>query len=177
MSDKIYGSLNALVPVRRLLDEAGKAQADPNRTLLSSGVAEVLGAAAGIGVGAAAGAGIVSVGAASGAAGGAALTSGLAAAGSIVGGGMMAGIAVVAAPAVVLGVGGYAAVSIFNRQRLDRERRALLQEALRKHHALQEELRRQNATNRSRAEYLHTLVVKLEDVIQNLKGDLGEKAA
>jgi hypothetical protein len=102
MSDKIYRSLGALVPVRKVLDEASAALTDQTRTLLSSGVPEVLGAVAGVGVGTAAGALIVGAGAASGVTGAAALTSGLAAAGSIIGGGMLAGVGVVAAPAVVL---------------------------------------------------------------------------
>lgn len=177
MEDEVYQSLSALVPVRRVLDEAGAALADRSRTLLSSGVPEVLGTVAGIGAGTAAGAAIISGGAVSGTAGAAALTSGLAAAGSVVGGGMMMGIAVVAAPAVLLGVGGFIAVTLWNSRRLDQERRALLQEALRKHHAMQEELKSKSTRNRERADYLHALVVKLEDVICNIQGDLGEQAA
>lgn len=170
-----YGSLDALVPVKRLLDEAGAALADRSRTLLSSGVSEALGTVIGIGAGTAAGAAIIGAGAASGTAGAAALTSGLAAAGSVIGGGMLAGVAVVAAPAVVLGIAGFAAVSWRNAQRLDQERRTLLQAALLKHHAVQDELRGENACNRERADYLHALVVKLEDVIRNLRGDLGDQ--
>ena len=160
MAKQIYPSLDALLSVRQTLDEAGKALADSGRTLLSPGVSEVLGAVAGIGAGAAAGAAIITAGAATGTAGAAALTSGLAAAGGIVGGGMLAGVAVVAAPAVLLGVGGFAAVTYWNRTRLDRERRALLQEAIRKHEAILREQREENARNRDRADYLHALVIR-----------------
>ena len=175
MTDKAYRSLDALIPVKRVLDEAGAALADRSRTLLSSGVPEVFGAVAGVGAGTAAGAAIIGAGAASSTAGAAALTSGLAAAGSVIGGGMLAGVAVVAAPAVVLGIVGFAAVSWRNSQRLDQERRTLLQAALLKHHAVQGELRGENACNRERADYLHALVIRLEDVIRNLRGDLGNQ--
>ena len=39
----VYQSLGALVPVRKVLDEAGGALADRGRILLTSGVPEVLG--------------------------------------------------------------------------------------------------------------------------------------
>ena len=177
MTDKAYRSLDALVPVKRVLDEAGAALADRSRTLLSSGVPEVLGAVAGVGAGTAAGAAIISVGAIASTTGAAALTSGLAAAGSVIGGGMLAGVAVAAAPAVALGVAGFAAVNWWNAHRLDQERRTLLQAALLKHHAVQDELRSENARNRERADYLHALVVKLEDIIGNLRGDLDDQTA
>ena len=175
MTAKTYQSLEALVPVRKVLDEAGTALADRSRTLLSSGVPEVLGTVAGIGAGTAAGAVLIGAGAASGTAGAAALTSGLAAAGSVIGGGMLAGIGVVAAPAVLLGIGGFVAVSSWNSARLHRERRALLQEAIRKHEAVLRQERTENTQNRDRADYLHALVVKLEDIIRNLEGDLGDE--
>lgn len=177
MTGKIYESLDALKPVRRVLDEAGKALADQSRSLLSSGVPEVLGTVVGIGAGTATGAALISAGAASGTAGAAALTSGLAAAGGLVGGGMLLGVAVVAAPAVLLGIGGFAAATYWNNARLDRDRRALLQEAIRKHEAVLRQEKTENSRNRERADYLHTLVIKLEDVIRNLQGDLGEQAA
>jgi hypothetical protein len=65
----------------KLVSETGAANDDKARTLFKSDVPEVLGAAGGIGAGAAAGAGILTASAASGAADAAALTSGLATAG------------------------------------------------------------------------------------------------
>ena len=175
MANIVYQSLGALVPVRKVLDEAGAALADRGRILLTSGVPEVLGAVAGVGAGTAAGALIISTGAASGVTGAASLTSGLAAAGSIIGGGMLAGVSVVAAPAVVLGVCGYAAVTYLNKTRLDRERRALLQEAVKKHEAVLREQKAENASNRERVDYLRALLIKLEEIIGNLRGDLYEQ--
>lgn len=176
MSKQIYPTLDALLSVRHTLDEAGKALADRSRTFLSPGVSEVIGTVAGIGAGTAAGAAIIAGSAATGTAGAAALTSGLAAAGGIIGGGMLAGVAVVAAPAVLCGVGGLAGVSYWNRRRLNQERRALLQEAIRKHEAILLAQRKENTKNCERADYLHALVVRLEEVIRNLRGDLGEQA-
>jgi hypothetical protein len=88
---------------------------------------------------------------------------------------MLAGIAVVAAPAVVLGVCGYAVVTYINSSRLDRERRALLQEAIRKQEAILREQKSENAANRERLDYLRALIVKLDEVISNLRGDLHEQ--
>jgi len=90
---------------------------------------------------------------------------------------MLLGVAVVAAPAVLLGIGGFAAATYWHNARLDRERRALLQEAIRKHEAVLRQEKAENSRNRERAAYLHTLVIKLEDVIRNLQGDVGEQAA
>lgn len=173
MSAKLYRSLESLVPVRKVLDEASLVLKVCNGGFLASGAPEVLGSVAGIGAGTAAGAALIGGGAASGTAGAAALTSGLAAAGSLLGGGMMMGIAVAAAPAVAFGIAGYAGVSFWNARRLDRERRALLQEAIRKHGAVQDELRGETIRNKERADHLHALVIKLEDIIANLEEDVG----
>jgi hypothetical protein len=127
----IYESLSALKPIQKLVSEAGAANDDKARTLFKSDVPEVLGAAGGIGAGAAAGAGILTASAASGAADAAALTSGLATAGAVFGGGMVAGIWVIATPAVILGVAGVWAVARRNKRKLLQAKERLLQEALR----------------------------------------------
>jgi hypothetical protein len=119
----IYESLAALKPIQKLVSEAGDANDDKARTLFKSDVREVLGAAGGIGAGAAAGAGILTASAASGAADAAALTSGLATAGAVFGGGMVAGIWVIATPAVILGVAGVWTVARRNKRKLLRQRR------------------------------------------------------
>jgi hypothetical protein len=167
----IYQSLAALVPVEKLLEEAEKALDDPARTLKSTDIPEILGAAVGAGAGAAAGAGIVAAGAAAGTSGAAALTSGLATAGGLVGGGMAAGIAVVAAPAVVLAVGGYYVLHRRNKRRLEERKDLLLKEAIRKHDALIRELSAQNKMNAERLDYLKRLVAQLQGVIENLRMD------
>lgn len=174
MSEKNYDSSRALVPVRKVLDEAAAAIADSQRTIIQSAIPDILGAAAGAGAGALAGAGIVAAGAATGTAGAAALTSGLASAGAWVGGGMAAGIGVAAAPAVILAVGGYALVSWWNASELDKQRRALLQEALRKQAAIVDRLQKESRANRARADYLAALNAKLQEVIRNLREDLDD---
>jgi hypothetical protein len=173
---KNYPSPGALVPIRKLLDEAGKALNDPSRTLLNSGLPNLLGAGAGVATGGAAGAVILTAGAHAGTAGAAAISSGLAAAGGIVGGGMFVGISVVAAPAVVLGIGGYALISTMNRRKLDRQRRALLQEALAKTASVAEQQRQTAQANHDRADYLTALNARLRDIVRNLQEDLGEQA-
>ena len=167
-----YESLAALKPIQKLVSEAGTAINDKARTLLDSDIPELLGAAGGVGVGVAAGAGLLSVGAASGAVGAAALTSGLATAGSIVGGGMLVGVGVVAAPAVVLGAAGVWAVGRRNRNKLFEAKEALLQEVLRKRDALLSELHGTNSANHERIAYLTSLVAQLQAAVANLQADV-----
>lgn len=64
------------------------------------------------------------------------ITSGLAAAGAIVGGGMVAGVGVLAAPAVVLGVAGYAIA----KKRRNAKLAAALNRAIQKLYTIQERL-------------------------------------
>jgi hypothetical protein len=170
--DTIYPTLSALVPVEKLLAEAGKAIQQPARTMRDVEVPEVLGAIGGIGAGAAAGWGILAAGAAPGAAGAAALSSGLATAGAVVGGGMAIGVAVVAAPAVVLGVAGFGLLARRNKKRLTERKQLLLQEAIRKNNQLLEALRSNAASNAERFDYLTRLVAQLRAVVDNLRGDL-----
>lgn len=167
-----YESMAALKPIQKLVSEAGAAINDKARTLLNSDIPELVGAASGVGVGVAAGAGILSVGSASGAAGAAALTSGLATAGSVIGGGMLAGIGVVAAPAVVLGAAGVWAVGRRNKNKLFETKEVLLQEALRKRDSLLSELHGMNSANQERIAYLKGLVVQLQAAVDNLHADL-----
>jgi hypothetical protein len=167
-----YQSLSALVPVEKLLAEASKAIEQPTRTLRDHEVPEVLGAIGGIGAGAAAGWGILTVGAAPAATGAAALTSGLATAGAVIGGGMVAGMAVIAAPAVVLGVAGFGLLARHNKKKLAERKQILLQEAIRKNNALLDALRTNAASNAERFEYLTRLVAQLKAVVENLQGDL-----
>lgn len=172
----VYRSAEALVPVRKLLREAGEVLADKGRTSWKFKVPSVVGAAAGTAVGGAAGAATVTLGAAAGAHGAAAITSGLAFAGGLAGGGMVAGIAVAAAPAVVLGIAGYAVLAQQNQRKLIQEKQALLQDALRKHDAAIRAQQRATSANEEELRYLRGLVARLEDVIGNLRGDLGQVA-
>jgi len=168
----IYPSKDSLAAIRELLDDIGNAVGDVSRRLADTEIPELLGAAGGVGVGAAAGAGILSLGAAPGAFGGAAMTSALAAAGGIVGGGMGAGIAVVAAPAVLLGLGGFWGVSKLNRHRLAVAKLALLQEAILKRDALLKALEQEVEQDKAHLERLEGLLARLMAVIEKLEADL-----
>jgi len=100
------------------------------------------------------------------------ITSGLAAAGGLVGGGMAAGVAVLAAPAVLLGVGAYAVVSQRNKRKLKEKKEMLLQEAMKKQNAIISELRKSSDDNKARADYLTKLNTILQSIIIDLEGDL-----
>lgn len=173
----IYKNISALAPVEKLVNEAGAAIADPARTKSDDGqLNEALGLAGGVGAGGAMGfaalyfagtTGLSAVG----------ITSGLAAAGSIVGGGMVAGIGVLAAPAVILGVGGYALVSRRNVKKLIQRKEMLMQEILRKQNAVAEALKVENTRNNERANYLTRLNTLLQQAILDLRSDLGGASA
>ena len=100
-------------------------------------IPEIIGAATGVGAGGAIGfatlyhAGITGLSASG-------ITSGLAAAGSLIGGGMVAGIAVIATPAVVLGIAGYACLSHINRGKHAERTDKLLQQTRQKQNTISE---------------------------------------
>lgn len=173
----IYKNIAALAPVVKLVNEAGAALADKGRVASDDGqLNEALGLAGGVGAGGAMGfaalyfagtAGLSAVG----------ITSGLAAAGSLIGGGMVAGIGVVAAPAVLLGVGGYAIVARRNVKKLIQRKEMLMQEILRKQNAVAEQLKAENMRNGERATYLTRLNTLLQQAIIDLRADLSGAAA
>lgn len=174
-NDRIYRNLDALKPVRLLVEEVAEGLRDKSRTIGTSGMPEVLGAALGAGLGGAVGfgalygAGVTGLSAAG-------ITSALATAGAIVGGGMAAGVFVLAAPAVGLGVGGYALVSRRNRRILAEQEEMLYQEATRQRDAVIQEMRQTSEANKERIEYLTALNIKLQEVLKNLEADLGKQA-
>ena len=167
----VYQNNKSLIPVKKVLTEAGAAIKDAGRTIKGSDIPEILGAvaggAAGIGIGLAA----VSV---AGTAGFSAvgITSGLATLGSIVGGGMLAGIFVAGAPMAALGVGGYSLLSVRNKRKLVRTKEALYQDALGKHDAIIRALDDRVGQTAERTEYLNALNILLREIIQNLEKDL-----
>ena len=174
----IYKNIAALAPVEKLVNEAGAALSDKDRIKSDDGqLNEALGLAGGVGAGGAVGfaalyfggtAGLSAVG----------ITSGLAAAGGLVGGGMVAGIGVIAAPAVILGVGGYALISRRNVKKLIQRKEMLMQEILRKQNAVAEQLKAESSRNNDRASYLTRLNTLLQQAIVDLRADLnGAKAA
>lgn len=174
---KIYKNTEALTPVIRVIDEAGEAIQDKSRSFKTSDITDIFGAfagfeaIAGLGVGGGIGFGLLNVLGVTGV-GAAGITSGLATAGSIVGGGMVAGIGVLAAPAVVLGVGGYALVSNYQQKKLEQTKEALLQEAILKQNTIIEELKIDLKHTNDRTEYLKALNIVLQSAINDLKSDL-----
>lgn len=176
MGKKNYPNLDSFTVVQKLIDEAAKAQSDKTRTIRTSAIPDVLGAALGTVIGGAASAAWIGGAAAAGTSGAAAITSGLAGVGSIVGGGMMAGLAVAALPVALLAVGGYAVVNHRNQTKLKERGQMLYQETLRQHQNLIEQLRREANATRERREYLESLVVLLRDALRRLQEDLGPHA-
>jgi len=173
----IYQSIDSLKPVEKLVAEASSAVADPQR--LESDdfqLNEALVAAGGIGAGGAIGfAGLYFGGTVGLSAVG--LTTGLATAGSLIGGGMAAGIAVLAAPAIILGIGGYALINSYNQKKFSEKKEMLLQEVQRKHNAIIAELEQTSQENEERIEYLTRLNTLLQAAIKDINNDLTDEAA
>ena len=171
--DQIYKNLGALEPIKRILAEADKAIHENSRTIETSDIPEVLGGIAGGTLGVGIGYALVST---SGVAGvsAAGITSGLATLGALTGGGMVAGIFVAAAPMAILGVTGYALLSGRNKRRLTQAKEALFQAAVRKHDAIIRELNHKVELSQERNRYLDSLNILLQQVIADLKKDLGK---
>jgi len=175
--EPLYKNADSLKPVEKLVTEAGAAISDTKRVASEDGdMNAALAAAGGIGTGGAIGfaalyyAGVTGLSAAG-------ITSALAAAGSIVGLGMAGGIAVLAAPAVLLGVGGYAWTAQKNKKRLVEKKEMLLQEVLRIHNAIIRQLKTSSEQNKERIDYLTRLNTLLQAAIADLKGDMAVHAA
>lgn len=167
-----YSSQESLNPIVAILNDSNKALNNPKRTKVDSEIGEMLGALAGVGAGGAMGFGLLgALGVAGYSAAG--ITSGLAAAGSIVGGGMVAGIGVLAAPAVLLGVGAYSVISKNKKKKLTEQKEALLKEAVSKQNSIIKELTNDLNATKERAEYLNQLNIALKYAIKDLKEDLG----
>jgi hypothetical protein len=171
---EVYRTVDALIPVLKVLEDAGRALAEGSRRSFNLKLPPVIGAAAGTVAGGAAGLAGMTAGAATGASGAAAMTSGLAAAGSLIGGGMLVGMAVVAAPAVVFGVAGYAAIANHNHRKLVVQKQVILQEALRKQAAIQERLRADHDSLEAEVAHLQALLARLAEIIKNLRRDLNQ---
>lgn len=169
-----FDSMESLQGVVHIVNEAGLSTLDPNRVMADSPLKDVLAMGLGAGLG-----GVVSYGAlyALGTAGlsAAGITSGLAAAGALIGGGMVAGFFVLAAPVAILAGGGLAIANILNQQHLQQEKKRLYKVALQKHQAIIEALKTENQENKERIDYLTSLNILLQKVIEELKEDLGNR--
>ena len=170
--DPIYKNSDALVPLRKLSDEASAALADKTRVASTdSDINAALAAAGGITAGGSLGfaalyfAGVTGLSAAG-------ITSALAAAGALIGGGMAAGIAVLAAPAVLLGVGAYAWVAQINKTKLIENKESLLVDLSKKHNQVVSQLKTDSQAHQARSIYLANLNTLLEAAIRDLEADL-----
>ncbi len=171
--DENFKSLDALVPIVNVLNEASEALKDKSRTIANSAIPDVLAAAVGAGIGGVASFGtLYGLGAVGLSAAG--ITSGLATAGSLVGGGMVAGVFVLAAPVAALAVGGVLIAGAIKGKQLRQEKERLLQAAVEKHHAIVETLKDEVNATKERADYLNSLNVLLQKAIRDLRADLGE---
>ena len=167
----IYKNIESLQPIVNVVNEAASALNDKTRTISESAIPEVLTGALGAGIG-----GVVSFTALYGlgnvglsAIG---ITTGLHAAGAIIGGGMVAGIFVLAAPiARIDKTRDKIAKHIKNKQH-KQEKERLYQEALRKHQAIIQSLKKETDADQKRLDYLQSLNIMLTKAIEDLRKDL-----
>lgn len=168
-----FQSVESLQQVVNVINEASEALNDKKRTIRESAIPEVLAGALGAGIGGVASfAALYGLGSVVGLSA-AGITSGLATAGSIVGGGMSAGVFVLAAPVVVLAAGGVGLASHLKNKQLKNEKERLYKEALRKHQAIINELKKESNADKERIDYLQSLNILLQQAIKDLQKDLG----
>ncbi|OEG16534.1 hypothetical protein RV12_GL002751 [Enterococcus quebecensis] len=168
-----FQSFDSLKMVQDVIEDAALALEDTSRKLKDSPLTEVISGAIGIGIGTGIGfAGLWFGGSVVGVSA-AGITSGLAAAGGILSGGMVAGIAVLATPAIVLGIGAVSISMKHKKKRLDRAKELLCQKALEKQAEINDALREEIEASKERIDYLLGLSILLESAIKDLKHDLG----
>lgn len=168
-----FQSVEALQPIVNVVNEAGSALNDKDRTIGESAIPEVLGGALGATAGGIAsfaalyGLGTVGLSAAG-------MTSALATAGTLVGGGMAAGVFVLAAP-VAIGAGvGIGLTAKLKADQLKQEKERLYKEALRKHQAIIQALKDEADATKERLDYLQSLNVLLTKAVNDLRADLDQ---
>ena len=167
----VFKSADSLQQVVNVVNESAIALNDKKRTIKESPLSEVLFGALGAGVGgvgsfaALYGLGTVGLSAPG-------ITSALAAAGHLVGGGMAAGIFVLAVPVALLAGGGVALGAFLKNKQVRQERVRLYKEALAKHQAIIEELKKESQASKERIEYLQSLNILLTQAIKDLKHDM-----
>lgn len=170
---KNFANAKALVPVENVILEAETAVKDSKRTIATSSIPEVLGGVAGAGTGAAGSfAALYFLGVTGLSASG--ITSALAAAGAIVGGGMVAGIGVLAAPVAVGAVAGYGILVNRRNKKLAQLKAEMLKRAISARDAILKEMKKKNAKNEERLNYLTSLNILLQRGIQDLQDDLAK---
>ena len=102
------------------------------------------------------------------------ISSGLATLGGVIGGGMLYGVFVASAPAAILGYSGYKLVDRRNKKKLEKVKEEFLEEALKRHHAIMQEFKKQPRPSLERIEYLNHLNALLKQIIKNLQSDLSK---
>ncbi|MCQ2294603.1 MAG: hypothetical protein MJZ67_03020 [Bacteroidales bacterium] len=167
-----FKSLDSLESVQKVINEASAAMKEPERTIATSDIPEVLGAVGGAVIGGAGGFAALYFGGSVVGLSAAGITSGLAAAGSIVGGGMVAGIGVLAAPVAVLGCVGYAVIHNSKEKKLKEEKHRLYNLALQKQQAIINMLQNRSKLSQERISYLTNLNELLRRAIVDLQADI-----
>lgn len=158
--------------MQNVIDEAGKVLNDPSLRVEDSAISGAITGALGAGAGGALGfAGLYFGGTVGLSAVG--ITSGLAAAGGLIGGGMAAGLAVLAAPAVILGVIGAAIGAASEEEKLHEAKELVYKNAIEKQTAILKVLAFETNADKERIEYLTGLNILLDSAIKDLKHDLG----
>ena len=166
-----FKSLEALSPLEKVINEAGAALQDPERTISTSAIPEVLGSVVGAGIGAAGSFyALVTLGTAGLSAAG--ITSGLAGAGAVIGGGMVAGIGVLAAPIAGLAVLGYGILASRKKKQLIQTKELLLKKAIQMRDGIINQLKIETDANKDRLEYLNAINIMLQAAVHDLQADL-----
>lgn len=173
-----FQSVDSLQQVVNVVNDSALALNDKKRTIRESPLSEILLGSLGAGIGGAGsfvalyGLGTVGLSASG-------IMSGLAAAGggvyTLLGGAVsasVAGIFVLAAPVAILAGSGVALGSFLKNKQVRQERIRLYKEALAKHQAIIEELKKENQENRDRLDYLQSLNILLTRALKDLKEDI-----
>jgi len=174
--DMNFKSIDSLNSVINVINEAGEALKDKNRTIKTSAIPEVLGGALGAGLGGAVAfaalyfAGPIGLGGAGIMGGLAALGGGAVAAG---GAGMLGGLAVFAAPVAILAAGGVGIAAYKKNKKLREAKEMCYKEAVAKQNAIIKALKQESKADKERIEYLTSLNILLVAAIRDLKHDLG----
>lgn len=171
-----FKNMDSLKGVYDVVAEAEAALGDKSRTIATSGMPNVLGAALGAGAGGAIGfAALYGLGVAGLSAAG--ITSGLAAAGGIVGGGMAAGVGVLAAPVAIFAVIGYGILARSKYKKLLHAKQQLYRNVIEKYNKIINELKNKSKLSQERIDYLQSLVILLSKAREDLHSDLKDVGA
>lgn len=181
-----FKNSDSLDLVKKLLNEAELSLSDDKRTtadvngdlgevmnkMLKSEAFGVGAAGTGLAIGGIAGVGLLSAMGSVAGLSAAGITSGLAAAGAIVGGGMVAGIGVLAAPAVILGGGAYAAANKVKQKKLIQEKEMLIQRIMLAHDRIMIRLEKDKNASQERLNHLKLTLDMLMGVKRDMESDL-----